>query len=190
MSTIISGRFESAAEADAAVAKLTAKSIARDAISVVYVSPPGQHDATSLGGDEHHSRGTENAAHGAQSGALMGAGGLGVAGVIVAATAGLAAPLVAFAGAAAAATGAYAGSLGGAMSGTIDAGPRSIRHAGMLVSVHAPEAQVESDAITVLREAGAFDLERADGMWSDGLWDDFDPTMQPKLVDPEHTRER
>ena len=74
MSTIIAGRFESATVAEEAVQRLTARSIAREAISVFYVTSPGQHDVASFGGDEDASAGAEQASRGASTGAMMGAG--------------------------------------------------------------------------------------------------------------------
>ena len=182
MSTIIAGRFQSSEEADHAVETLVSQSIAREDISVFYVTPAGQHDATPIGGDEDESPGTEHATHGAATGALLGAG-VGVAGALVAATAGLAAPLIAVAGLGAAAAGAYSGSLAGAMSGTMDAGHHSIRHAGMMVAVNIGDAGGESAVIATLRHAGATDVERAEGTWADGDWSDFDPTRPPHRID-------
>ena len=182
MSTIIAGRFESSERADHAVETLVSRSIARDDISVFFVTPAGQHDSTPIGGDEDESPGTEQATHGAGTGALLGAG-VGVAGALIAATAGLAAPMVVVAGLGAAAAGAYSGSLAGAMGATMDAGHRAIRHAGMMVAVNSGNAGNESEVIGALREAGAVDLERCEGSWSDGDWSDFDPTKPPHLID-------
>ncbi len=181
MTTIIAGRFVSSEQTDHAVEQLQARSIARDDISVFYVTPAGQHDATPIGGDEQASPGTEHAQHGAGTGALLGAG-VGVAGALVAATAGLAAPMVAVAGLGAAAAGAYSGSLAGAMSGTMDAGEHAIRHAGMMVAVNLGAAGNERDVIAALRETGGIDIERAEGTWADGDWSDFDPTRPPHLI--------
>ena len=55
MATIIAGRFESAEQADHAVGMLTSRGIARDNVSVFYVTPAGQHDMTPIGGDEAES---------------------------------------------------------------------------------------------------------------------------------------
>lgn len=184
MSTIIAARFESAEHADEAVETLLSQSVARDDISVFYVTPAGQHDATPIGGDEHHSAGTERAHHGAGAGALLGAG-AGVAGALIGATAGLAAPMIAVAGLGAAAAGAYSGSLAGAMSETMDAGRHAIRHAGMLVAVNVTPDRTEGDVIAALRGAGGVDVERTEGTWTDGDWADFDPTRPPHLIDPE-----
>jgi hypothetical protein len=104
-----------------------------------------------------------------------------VAGALIGATAGLAAPVVAIAGVGAAAAGAYGGSLAGAMGASDDVGKNLIRHAGMLVAVDA--GHQANDVIAALRAAGAVDIESADGVWADGTWDDFDPTQPPQLVD-------
>lgn len=182
MTTIIAGRFVSSEQAEHAVEQLQTRSIARDDISVFYVTPAGQHDATPIGGDEQESPGTERAHHGAGTGALLGAG-VGVAGALVAATAGLAAPIVAVAGLGAAAAGAYSGSLAGAMSGTMDPGEHAIRHAGMMVAVNLGAAGNEREVIAALREAGGVDIERGQGTWADGDWSDFDPTRAPHLIE-------
>ena len=182
MTTIIAGRFLSSEQADHAVEQLQSRSIAPDDISVFYVTPAGQHDATPIGGDEQESPGTEHATHGAGTGALLGAG-VGVAGALVAATAGLAAPMVVVAGLGAAAAGAYSGSLAGAMGGTMDAGHHAIRHAGMMVAVNIDAAGNEREVVAALRDAGGIDIERGEGTWADGEWTDFDPTHPPHLIE-------
>ncbi len=182
MSTIIAGRFESAQRAEDVVGVLASHGIARTDVTVFYVTPAGQHDATPIGGDEEESAGTENAHLGAGAGATLIGAGAGAAGALIGATAGLAAPMVAVAGLAAAAAGAYSGSLAGAMSATTDAGVHHIRHAGMLVAVNADGAD-ESAIIDALRQGGAKDIERATGTWADGDWENFDPTAPPKLID-------
>ena len=183
MSIIIAGRFQSSEHADEAVETLVSQLVAPEDISVFYVTPAGQHDATPIGGDEHHSAGTERAHHGAGTGALLGAG-AGVAGALIGATAGLAAPMIVVAGLGVAAAGAYSGSLAGAMGGTMDAGHHAIRHAGMMVAVNVVADRTEGDVIAALRSAGGVDIERAEGTWANGDWVDFDPTHAPHLVDP------
>lgn len=180
MTRIIAGRFQTSNEAEAATRSLVDRSIARDRISVFFVTPPGQHDATPVGGDRQKSSGLEGAEGGAGRGAAAGVT-LGVAGAVIGATAGLAAPVVVAAGLGAAAAGAYGGSLAGAMSATEDPGKDHIRHAGMMVAVDAGDA--DADVISALRDAGAVDIEQADGTWAGGTWEDFDPTSPPQLVD-------
>jgi hypothetical protein len=179
MATIIAGRFDTSEQSDRAVEALAAHAIPRDRISVFYVTPPGQHDATPIGGDEDESPGLEHAERGAGEGAVLGAG-IGVAGALIGATAGLAAPLVAVAGLGAAAAGAYGGSLAGAMASTMDPGADQIRHAGMMVAVDAGDAAHQ--VVATLKSVGALDIESAEGVWAGGTWDDFDPTQPPKLV--------
>ncbi len=185
MTTIIAGRFQTSTQADEAVAALVAQSVPSDRISVFFVTPPGQHDATPVGGDEAESPGMEFTDRGAGTGAAIGAS-VGIAGALIGATAGLAAPMVAIAGIGAAAAGAFSGSLAGALSATMDAGAHQIRHAGMMVAVDAGESDNAAacrDIADVLRKAGGVDLESAEGVWANGTWDDFDPTQPPQLID-------
>jgi len=182
MTQIIAGRFQTSEHAEQAVDALSGLAIARNRISVFYVTPPGQHDATPVGGDEEVSPGLEHAEAGAgEAGAVVGVG-AGIAAAVIGATAGLATPLVVAAGIGAAAAGAYSGSLAGAMSAAHDAGPHLIRHAGMMVAVDAQG--VDTNAIvSTLRAVGAVDIEHAEGTWADGTWEDFDPTRPPHLFD-------
>lgn len=185
MTQIIAGRFQTSAEAERAVRALTARSIPSDRISIFFVTPPGQHDATPIGGDDQTSEGLEGSGGGAATGAAIGVG-AGVAGAVVGATAGLAAPVVAVAGLGVAAAGAFAGSLAGAMSASDDPGKHRIRHAGMMVAVDASASRADDPAaevVGVLRDVGAIDIESAEGTWAGGTWEDFDPTEPPRLVD-------
>ncbi|MNT99606.1 hypothetical protein D3C72_2424980 [compost metagenome] len=45
------------------------------------------------------------------------------------------------------------------------------------------EPQRESLARQVLREAGGSDIERAQGRWLEGRWQDFDPLTPPRHVE-------
>ena len=60
MTQIIAGRFQTSEQADHAVQVLVSRAISPDRISVFYVTPPGQHDATPVGGDEQKSEGLEH----------------------------------------------------------------------------------------------------------------------------------
>jgi hypothetical protein len=181
MTRIVAGRFQTSAQADHAVRMLAAKSVARNRMSVFYVMPPGQHDATPVGGDQHKSPGLEKAEGGAGVAGAAGGVAAGAAGALICATAGLAAPVVAVAALGAAAAGAYGGSLVGAMGASEDPGKQNIRHAGMMVAVDA--GTVDADVVSTLRESGAIDIEEAEGVWAEGAWEDFDPTAPPHLVD-------
>lgn len=175
MSRIIAGRFDATIDADAAVERLKREGFAREELDCFYVSPPGQHDMTPVGGDVHASAGSRFAWVGAVLGAIAGAG-LGF----------LVAWLVAdnYRGAAllfGAALGAYVGSFLGAMS-KVRGGRRaeaSIEHpvepkAGRMIAVKADRPGTDQRAVKVLRELGARDVGRAEGNWRNG-WKDFDP---------------
>ena len=57
-----------------------------------------------------------------------------------------------------------------------DTGP--VRHAGVLLAAHVDDANTALVA-TELRRGGARDVERAEGQWRDGRWEDFDPLAPP-----------
>ncbi len=175
MTTIISGRFVEQATTQQALEALVAAGFARDHVAAFFVNDAGQHDLYPIGGDEAESPGTEKAPAAAVGGAAGGA----AIGALAGAVAG---PAGAAAGAA---VGAYVGSLQGAVAGTDEkpkpgepyADPREVasRKAGMMLSVETPDVDSEVRATRVLRDAGAFDLERGQGHITGGDWTDFDP---------------
>ena len=55
----------------------------------------------------------------------------------------------------------------------------------MLALPVAPEQ--EALARRVLRESGGRDIERAQGRWLDGKWEDFDPLTPPRHVEAPST---
>jgi len=57
------------------------------------------------------------------------------------------------------------------------------RPAGVMVAVHADTADDAARAIGVLREQGARMIERADGLWRNGKWANFDPVRPPDVVE-------
>lgn len=175
MAKIIAGRFDVTVDADAAMERLKREGFARDEVDSFYVSPPGQHDMTAVGGDVHASAGSRFAWPGAVLGALAGA----CLGFLVA-------WLVAdnYRGAAllfGAALGAYVGSFLGTMS-KVRGGRRSeasVEHpvqpkAGRMIAVKADRPGADQRAVAILRELGARDVGRAEGDWRNG-WKDFDP---------------
>jgi hypothetical protein len=78
--TIIAGRFDTFDDANAVKGRLVAHGFPQDAISVFFNNPPGRHDVTEIGGDEHADPEAKHAAGGAMAGAAAGAG-LGLAAV-------------------------------------------------------------------------------------------------------------
>jgi hypothetical protein len=175
VSKIIAGRFDATVDADAAVERLKREGFARDELDCFYVSPPGQHDMTAVGGDTHSSAGSRFAGVGAILGAVAGGLlGMGVA-WLVADNYRVAAILFG------AALGAYVGSFLGAMN-RVRGGRRAeatLEHpvepkAGRMIAVNADRPGTDQRAVQVLRELGARDVGRAEGDWRNG-WKDFDP---------------
>ena len=187
MATIIAGRFDTQEAADSALDALARAGFARSDMQSFYLTPPGQHQMHPLGGDAHHDEGTKHAGGTAIAGAVIGGAAGLVAGV---AAAPLAAPAAAGAGAlAGAGVGAYGASLRGALQGTEGGEPEKAsreepveRRGGMMVAIHA-DGDAADRAIRALRDAGAYQLERATGEWRDGAWADFDPRKPPELVE-------
>lgn len=59
--------------------------------------------------------------------------------------------------------------------------PGNARPAGVLLAARA-KGERRDEAVDVLREAGAADVECAKGKWEGGQWADFDPTRAPTPI--------
>jgi hypothetical protein len=182
MSIIIAGRFENITPAEEAMRALRESGIPADDICHFHNSPPGQHGAYALGGDED----ADPTAREAQDNTATVAAVAGVGGGIVGAT--VAGPIGAVAGAG---VGAYTGALIGALTGADDHPPAGVlrRQAGLMVAVRADDFDRDEDIIGTLRRHGATDIEKTTGLWRNGDWVDFDPVAAPRLVD-EHQERR
>ena len=176
MSRIICGMFDRTIDADAALEELKRAGFQRAEIDAFYVSPPGQHAMTPLGGDSSSSEGSSTAGIGAGIGAAVGAVLGAAAGWAVSGDLGLVViPL-------GAGLGAYVGSFAGSMA-LVRGGHRadaSVEHpveprGGRMIAINVDRAGTERRAIEILRGHSARDVRRAEGEWSDGAWRDFDP---------------
>jgi hypothetical protein len=180
MAVIIAGRFQTFDKAEEVVQALIDASIGQDDVTVFYVNPPGQHDATPIGGDHPNA---DPGAHDSTEESITGAAVGGAIGLAVGVAAAL--PVVGAAAAVAAAgVGAYTGSFVGGLSGAGDNEnpPPAPRRAGVLVAVRSEDEGATERASIALRAQGAEDLELADGTWSDGKWIDFDPVVPARLI--------
>lgn len=194
MDTIIAGRVGSQERAERARVLLQERGVAAEDIQAFYVNPPGQHDATPVGGDVDEDPGLKKAKAGMREGATAGAMAGAAAGALAAS---VAAPLIVPAllvGLTVA--GAHAGGLAGLVSSgrsgeEEDAATESnhpgadaidTRRGGMMIAVRASPA-LEQRAIDSLRKVGAEDIERARGEWENGDWKDFDPLQPPHKID-------
>ena len=189
MSTIIAGRFDTQAAAEQALEALRSVGFQRDEIETFYVSPPGNHETLPTEPSGAVKKGTEGAGRNALIGAALG----GAAGLAIGATAGAAASAIAIGAAiGGAGVGAYTSSLGGALKGAGDPEGEELSHeelhehpGGMMVAARVDREGTAEQALRVLREAGARDIERANGEWRDGSWQDFDPAKSANLIEPE-----
>jgi hypothetical protein len=184
MARIICGIFDRSLDADAALEELKREGFRRNEVDAFYVSPPGQHAMTSLGGDApHSSEGSRTAGIGAGLGAAIGAVVGAVAGWAVSGDLGLVViPL-------GAGLGAYLGSFAGSMARVRSGNPEraSVEHpveprGGRMIAVNVDRAGTEKRAIEILRRHTARDLRRAEGEWANGSWRDFDPRAPPAAV--------
>ncbi len=181
MATIIAGGFETIVEADAAKRLLSEAGVNAEYLCEFRVNPPGMHDTTVIGGDRDESPGAHRAGGGATKGAAIGA--------VIGTAAGVAAvPLMGPAGiVAGGATGAYTGSLLGGMKGGVDHEPQPdhtvVRPAEAMIAVNVDGAGIAEDRIVqCFEQAGAWQIERTDGLWEAGEWKDFDAVSPPHLI--------
>lgn len=180
MSSIIAGRFQTFDQAEGAVQALIDANINTEDLSVFYVNPPGQHDATPIGGDHINadpeaSEITNDAVSGAAAGGAIGLA-VGLAAAVPAVGAAVAVAAVG--------VGAYTGSFAGGLhgSGASDHPTPPPRRAGVLLAVRSDDDKATQRASVVLSAQGAEDMEMADGTWHDGKWIDFDPVTPPRFI--------
>jgi len=194
MSLIVAARFQTFDGASLAAQRLRDEGFSEDDFHTFYINSAGEHARYPIGGD----RVADPDARGAHLGALAGASVLGLVFALVGGLAALwlgAAILVVIA---AAGAGAYLGALGGAlwvagrgkrMSAAAPQAPGmhpAVRPAGVMLALPVAPEQ-EALARRVLRESGGRDIERAQGRWLDGKWEDFDPLTPPRHVEAPST---
>lgn len=187
MSTIIAGRFQLQEDVERARHALAEAGFDAGRISGFYLSQPGQHDATPIGGDHIQSPGAKETPEGVVQGVATG-GAVGAA--IGAATSPVTGPLGPVVGGL---VGGHVGSLfsfskmkerGEAEEGSSE-NRVPPREAGMLVAVAFDNDggdDLADKAVDVLRQLGARHIERAEGNIVDGDWADFDPASRPQLI--------
>jgi hypothetical protein len=188
MSSIIAGRFPTFPAAEAAAGALFQRGFAHDDVSVFYVNPPGQHAKYPIGGDRDVDPGARKTGKGASGGLVIGAVVGAMLGIGVVSVVGMSLLVMMLA----AGVGAYLGSLIGALALTRGGkgeaavneatGEKAVRDAGVLLAVHVTEAN-RPTAVSVFKQAGAEDVETANGTWRNGDWADFDPLEPPVPVE-------
>lgn len=184
MTTIIAGRLQQQSEVEDAIEELARAGFAREKISSFYVNPPGQHDATPVGGDHLLSPGAKESGKGVAAGAATGA-------AVGAAATSFLGPVGTVTGSL---VGAHVGGLIGSMSTMKEHGETGehgedaenaapVRKSGMMIAVACHDQEEERHSVNLLRSLGATDIERAQGTIENGDWNDFDPLTSPMLVD-------
>ncbi|MBF6616280.1 hypothetical protein [Pollutimonas thiosulfatoxidans] len=188
MSLIVAARFTTFDAAQTAAQALMDIGVGADALHTFFVNPAGGHDRYPLGGD----RAADPNSKGAPLGAVAVAAVAGLVGAIVGGIIGYSVadsllPVIGGAG-----VGAYIGSLAGGVSGLGRERPRRSareaqhakanegRQSGVMLAVHTSPEQ-EKDIARILRNAGGEEVERAQGRWRNGKWEDFDPLVSPTL---------
>jgi hypothetical protein len=180
MSKIIAGGFAHITGSNKALARLSEAGVPKEFMCTYRVNAPGMHDRYPIGGDRDESPGAKHRDGGGVKGAAVGSA------VGVAAGAAMT-PFIGPVGiAAGAAVGAYTGSLVGSLEETDherQPGHEDLRPAEVLVAVNADSAGVAEDALVrIFEECGAWQVERAQGSWENGVWADFDPVTMPHLI--------
>jgi hypothetical protein len=188
MSLIVAARFDTFDAAQTAAQALMNAGVGEADLHTFFVNPAGFHDRYPLGGD----RAADPASKGAPFGAIGGAAALGVVGAVVGgiiAGSFATSPLLIVAGAG---VGAYIGSLAGSMrilgrpkprrsiEEATDAQRNEGRKSGVILAVHTAREH-EKRIANLLRDAGGVEVERAQGRWRNGKWEDFDPLIAPDL---------
>ncbi|TFW36034.1 hypothetical protein [Massilia horti] len=178
MSTIIAGHFQLQDEVEQARQALAEHGFDPDRISGFFLSQPGQHDMTPIGGDYIESPGAEDAPVGVVEGVTGGAA-IGVAvGAVTAPVTGPLGPLVG------GLVGAHLGSLF-SFSKMHEAGQQGEDEpcaAGMVLAVALDDPAREGRAVEVLKSLGAERIARTTGNIVGGDWTDFDPTVPVHLI--------
>lgn len=182
MARIVAARFDHDDQAKIATEHLRQAGFGPREYARYALGPAGRHALSPIGGDVHSDEGARDAGRGAVSGIMVGAL-VGLAlGVVLAMVLDGFGALIAIA---MAFVGALIGSIAGAMGRTHGGIPALATkehpvepRAGALVAVCvdcAGRDRAEELAIAALRQAGATAVDREQGDWHDGEWQDFDP---------------
>jgi hypothetical protein len=193
MTLIVAARFNSFADAEIAVKSLYAHGFLGRNISTFYVNVPVQHGAHAV----EDISAPDPDSQGAEWGAIVGAACIGLLFAVLGAAVAWGISDTATAMLIGAGLGAYLGSLWGALwvtgrrararvaAAPAVRAPPQAREPGVLLALHVAPEQ-EEQACVLLREAGGRSVERAQGRWHHGEWEDFDPLKPPEL-EPEPT---
>lgn len=178
MATIIAGGFDVFSKTQWALQRLREAGVQQVDICEFRINPAGEHGQSTV---EHPEEpGAKHAEAGAGAGAAIGAA---IGAVVGIAGTPLLGPAAIVAGAGA---GSYTGSLVGSL-GQVDTEPQpdqgDVRPAEAMIAVNTDAGPISADeVIRIFYACGAHQVERAQGVWATGKWQDFDPLSRPHLV--------
>ncbi|VVE54918.1 hypothetical protein PCA20602_04977 [Pandoraea capi] len=178
MAMIVAGRFTTFDQANLVASRLYDRSFRPSDVSVFFLNPTGQHATFPVGGDVNADAAARPAGKGAAQGVIAGgAFGLALGALLfISVWRFWLVPVVAMM--AGAYLGAFFGALGRMRSRErVSAREAGMRDAGVMLATHVSEATADT-AIAVLRDAGAAEIEQANGVWERGEWRDFDPVQR------------
>ncbi|APD12271.1 hypothetical protein [Pandoraea sputorum] len=177
MAMIVAGRFTTFDQANLVASRLYDRSFRPSDVSVFFLNPTGQHARFPMGGDVDADAAARPASRGAAQGVVAGgAFGLAMGALLyVAIWRFWLVPVVGMM------AGAYLGAFLGALRRMqsrerVSARQAGMRDAGVMLATHVSESTADT-AIAVLRDAGAAEIEQANGVWEGGEWRDFDPVQ-------------
>lgn len=177
MAMIVAGRFTTFDQANLVASRLYDRSFRPSDVSVFFLNPTGQHAKFPIGGDVDADAAARPASRGAAQGVIAGgAFGLALGALLyVAIWRFWLVPVVGMM------AGAYLGAFLGALRRMrsrerVSAKQAGMRDAGVILATHVSESTADT-AIAVLRDAGAAEIEQANGVWEGGEWRDFDPVQ-------------
>ena len=176
MATIIAGHFQLQETALDVCEAFKAAGFDAGRVTSFFNNPPGQHNVIPTGGDRAESPGAKQTPQAGAKGEVTGAAIGAAAGVAAIPLAGPLGPVLG------GLVGAHVGSLYSfsEMKEKDESGPPP-RHSGMMVAV-AVEDEEAARAITLMRQQGAENVERAEGTIENGDWKDFNPLSSPQFV--------
>lgn len=188
MAKIVAGRFTTFDQANLVASRLYDRAFRPTDVSVFFLNPTGQHARFPVGGDVDADAAARPAGKGAAQGVIAGgAFGLALGALLfVALWRFWLVPVVGMM------AGAYLGAFFGALRRLrgrerVSAAQAGMRDAGVMLATHVDDSTADT-AITVLRDAGAAEIEQADGVWEDGEWRDFDPTQRVGMPEEDRVR--
>ena len=192
MAKTIVGLFDTFTEAQGAVQDLVNKGFPRDTISIAANNATGEYAQSTSSSEEWSGTATgatTGATIGGIGGLLVGLGALAIPGI---------GPIVAAGPLIAALTGAGIGAVAGGLIGALtdigvpeeEAGyyAEGVRRGGTLVTLNAEDGMADQ-AIDILEDHNAVDVEQRASSWKQSGWTGYSPTAKPYTTD-EITRER